>query len=142
MPGLPTDRIVLYVEDEESDALFMQRAFRKAGLEGALRTVGDGREAINYLSGAGVYEDRGDYPRPKVVLLDLNLPVLSGFDVLQWMRSHLECQSVPVVVFTSSSRDEDRDKARELGADEFVAKPNSALLFNEVVKALRERWLR
>lgn len=132
---------VLYVEDEESDALFMQRAFRKAGLESALRVVGDGQAAMDYLSGAGAYAERGRYPLPRVVLLDLNLPVVSGFEVLKWMRNQPVFKITPVVVFTSSPRAEDRQRARELGADEFVEKPNSALLFGNVVQTLRERWL-
>ncbi len=136
-----TDGTVLYVEDEEGDALFMQRAFAKAGLGAALQTVGDGRAAIDYLAGAGAYADRAQYPVPNVVLLDLNLPVLPGFEVLKWMRSHPGYHATPVVVFTSSSRDEDRVKARELGANEFLEKPNSALLFSSVVQRLREKWL-
>ncbi len=133
--------IVLYVEDEENDALFMQLAFRHAGIEDCLRLVGDGREAIEYLSGAGAFHDQERYPVPKVVLLDLNLPVLSGFHVLEWLRSRPQYKDTPVVVFSSSSREEDQVKARELGANEFLPKPNSALRFREVVRELRQKWL-
>ena len=137
----PATATVLYVEDEESDALFMQRAFVSAGLGPALRVVGDGQAAIDYLSGTGVYGKREEYPVPAVVLLDLNLLAVTGFDVVKWMRAHPDYAAMPVVVFSSSPRDEDKLKARELGANEFLEKPSSGLKFGEVVERLREKWM-
>ena len=119
----PETGTVLYVEDEESDAFFMERAFAVAGLRSALRVVSDGRAAIEYLSGTGVYAKRNEYPVPTVVLLDLNLLSMPGFEVLQWMRSQPRFAATPVVIFSSSPRDEDKEKARELGANEFLEKP-------------------
>lgn len=133
---------VLYVEDEECDQLFMRRAFQKAGLAEALRAVGDGREAIDYLAGTGVFTDRGQYPLPSVVLLDLNLPLLSGFEVLEWMKKRPELAALPVVVFSSSTRQDDKLKAAELGASDYVEKPTSGTKFGDVVGRLRERWLK
>ncbi len=132
---------VLYVEDEESDLLFMQMAFRKAGLDRALQAVGDGREAMAYLAGQGSYADRGRYPFPSLVLLDLNLPLVSGFQVLKWLRGQPEFKSLPVVVFTSSSHPADRARAGELGADDYLEKPVSGLQFLGVVEGLRQTWL-
>jgi CheY-like chemotaxis protein len=140
-PTEPGAGTVLYVEDEESDAMFMQRAFASKGMGSALRVVGDGRAAIEYLSGAGKYADRREYPLPAVVLLDLNLPQVPGFEVLKWMRNHPDFARTPVVVFSSSTREDDRVKALELGANEFVGKPSSGLKFGEVVEGLRERWM-
>jgi CheY-like chemotaxis protein/nitrogen-specific signal transduction histidine kinase len=133
--------MVLYVEDEESDAMFMARAFAEKGLAGRLRLVGTGRAAIDYLSGSGEFGDREKYPVPGLVLLDLNLPQVSGFGVLEWIRNNPDFARLPVVVFSSSTREDDRVKARELGADDFVAKPNSGLKFGEVVVGLQQRWL-
>ena len=132
---------MLYVEDEESDAMFMERAFAEMGLAGKLHVVGNGRAAIDYLSGAGKYGDRGKYPVPALVLLDLNLPQVGGFEVLRWMRNHPEFTGTPVVIFSSSTREDDRVTARELGADEFVAKPSSGMEFGRVVEGLL-KWLR
>jgi signal transduction histidine kinase/CheY-like chemotaxis protein len=137
-PGCGT---VLYVEDEQTDALFMCTAFSDKGLASAFRLVSDGRAAIEYLSGTGKYADRKEYPLPTVVLLDLNLPQVPGFDVLKWMRNHPDFLATPVVVFTSSVRQEDKVKATELGANEFVAKPSSGMRFGEVVEGLRQKWL-
>ncbi len=133
--------IVLYVEDEESDRLLMQLAFRKAGLGPELRMVGDGQAAIDYLTGAGVYAERGEYPLPAVVLLDLNLPEVHGFEVLKWIRGQPAHSSLPVVVFTSSAREEDRQQAEVLGATEFLQKPGMPGGFQEVARKLSEEWL-
>ncbi|HVV71971.1 MAG TPA: PAS domain S-box protein, partial [Verrucomicrobiae bacterium] len=122
--GVPRAQTVLYVEDEESDAIFMRRAFAAKGMGSALQVVGDGRAAIEYLSGTEKYADRQEYPLPSLVLLDLNLPQVPGFEVLKWMRNHPDFARTPVVIFSSSTREDDRTKAKELGADEFVAKPS------------------
>ncbi|MGO8679224.1 MAG: response regulator [Limisphaerales bacterium] len=132
---------VLYVEDEEFDALFMHRAFERMGLEGSLKVVEDGQEAIDYLAGKGVYADRRAHPLPAVVLLDLKLPVVSGFEVLEWLREQPEFKSLPVVIFSSSAQPEDQARASELGADDFVQKPSSALEFPKVVERLKGRWM-
>lgn len=141
-PLAPSGGTVLYVEDEESDATFMRKAFAVKGLEATLRVASDGRAAIEYLSGTGKYGDRREYPLPAVVLLDLNLPLVPGFEVLQWMRNHPDFAKTPVMVFSSSTREDDRVKARELGANGFVTKPSSWLEFGRVVEDLKEQWLR
>jgi CheY-like chemotaxis protein len=133
---------VLYVEDEKHDALFMRKAFDSAGLGESLKVVADGRRAIHYLAGKGEYHDRAKYPLPSVMLLDLKLPIVSGFEVLRWVREQTEFQALPVVVFSSSTRDEDRSKARELGANAYMEKLGSLLELPTVVEYLKERWLR
>ena len=132
---------VLYVEDEESDRLLMEMAFAREGLEGVLRSVGDGRTALEYLSGTGTYTQRHEHPLPRVVLLDLNLPEVNGFDVLKWIRRHPLHAELPVVILSSSVREEDREQARLLGANEFVSKPSSPGLLRGVVRKLNERWI-
>ncbi len=77
---------------------------------------------------------------PKVVLLDLNLPRVSGFEVLEWIRKQLEFAGTPVVIFSASSREDDQVKAQKLGANEFVAKPSSGLRYGEVVEGLK-KWM-
>jgi CheY-like chemotaxis protein len=134
-------RVVLYVEDEENDRFLVERAFAKQGLGPLLRMVAHGQGAIDYLSGTGVYAKREEYPLPAVVLLDLNLPEVHGFEVLKWIRAHPHHKSLPVVVFTSSARDEDRDQARALGADEFMQKPALPSLFQQVAQTLNKDWL-
>jgi PAS domain S-box-containing protein len=139
--GTAGEATVLYVEDEESDAVFMGRAFGQKGLGGNLQVVSDGRAAIEYLSGSGKYGDRQKHPAPTLVLLDLNLPQVSGFEVLAWIRNNPDYARMPVVVFSSSTRADDRLKAEQLGANEFVAKPSSGIEFGKVVEHLQGSWL-
>jgi CheY-like chemotaxis protein len=132
---------VLYVEDEPDDVFFMQRAFKAAAIGHSLITVGDGQQAISYLSGSGCFGDRTTYPLPSLVLLDLNLPERSGFEVLEWMRQQSELNDVTVVIFSSSGRPEDLQKAQTLGASGYFIKPPSGLDFTDIARQLHERWL-
>ena len=129
---------VLYVEDEADDVLFMRLACKNSGW--SLQAVEDGRKAIAYLSGEPPYADRARHPLPDLVLLDLNLPLVPGFDVLKWIREQPRFRDLPVVVFSSSGRAEDRARAEALGANDYLLKPSSGDLFREVVEALERRW--
>lgn len=132
---------VLYVEDEADDVFFMRKAFRAAGVAVPLQTAEDGQKAIAYLDGKPPYHDRSLHPRPSLIILDLNLPVLSGFEVLEWLRRRPEYAGVQVVVFSSSGRPEDREKATALGATDYLMKPASGFDFVDVVRQLQARWL-
>jgi CheY-like chemotaxis protein len=129
------------VEDEADDVFFMRQAFKRAGLGGQVQAVDDGMKAIAYLTGRTPYDDRNHAPLPALVLLDLNLPGYSGFEVLQWLRQQPEFRDLTVVTFSSSGRDEDRERARQLGATDYLLKPSSGLQFVEIVKTLKDRWL-
>lgn len=131
---------VLYVEDEENDAYFMRRSFRQAGIEDSLRVVVDGQAAIDYLSGHCAFANRLNCPLPAVVLLDLNLPMVSGFQVLAWIRQQPELQNLPVVIFSSSARAEDRSEAKRLGATDYLEKPDSGSDFAAIVETLKQKW--
>src|SRR6185295_5643420 len=117
------DGTVLVVEDDANDALFIERAFSKAGHEGSAVVVPDVEGAIAYVSGIGAYTDRLKFPLPGVVLLDLKLPGKNGFYFLEWYRRRPEFRHVPVLVFTSSRHEEDIRRAYDLGATSFVLKP-------------------
>ncbi|PTY07668.1 two-component system response regulator [Opitutaceae bacterium EW11] len=136
------NRAILYVEDEEDDVFFMKKAFQLAGIRHPLHTAEDGQKAIAYLSGEPPFADRSQFPIPSLVILDLNLPILSGFEVLQWLRRRPEYAQTHVVVFSSSGRPEDREKATSLGATEYVMKPSSGFDFIHVAKQLQAKWLR
>src|ERR1041384_3523205 len=133
---------VLYAEDEPDDIFFMKRAFRPAGIGEQLRTVNDGNEAIDYLAGRGKYSNRRENPLPSVVLLDLKMPETSGFEVLQWIRTHPGVATWPVVIFPSSSQPADIERASTLGANGYLVKPGSPDLLIDLVKAFKEYWLK
>ncbi len=133
--------VILYAEDEENDVFFLERAFQLADSPHALKAVPDGEQTIDYLAGVGEFADRTLHPLPALVLLDINMPKKSGLEVLEWIRRKQRFKSLPIVILTSSSRDEDREKARQLGADDYLLKPSHPLDLVDVVKSLHDRWL-
>jgi CheY-like chemotaxis protein len=132
---------ILLVEDNEDDAFFMQRALRDAGIQNPVQLAGDGRQAIDYLSGAGKYADRATYPLPVIVFLDLKLPFKSGHDVLEWIRAQPQFARLIVIVLTSSSEPVDLNRAYKAGANSYVVKPATAEQLLETAKAFKLWWL-
>jgi CheY-like chemotaxis protein len=132
---------VLYVEADQEDATLMTRAFARKAPSLQLTTVADGWQAVDYLSGQGGYGDRSKHPLPSVVLLDVKLPGMSGFDVLRWIREQSDYNLLPVLVLTSVAQPEDERNARRLGADWFLEIPRPPRGFEEIVDQLQRRWL-
>jgi len=135
------DSAILLVEDDEADILLLRRAFRNAHIANPLLEVRDGQEAIQFLAGEGDYADRARYPIPFLVLLDLRLPKLSGFEVIAWMRDRPQFSNVIVVVLTASDHVPDVTKARDLGANSYLVKPGNFEELVQMVKRIRGRWL-
>lgn len=132
---------ILLVEDNEDDVFLMIRAMKTAGVDLPLQTVGDGRLALDYLSGAGPYADRTTYPIPSTIFLDIKLPQLSGLEVLRWLRNEPNLRRTVVIVLTSSNHPGDVRQAYELGANSYVVKPASFQQLVEFAKAFRAYWL-
>ncbi len=131
---------VLLVEDDENDILLLRRAFRNARIANPLVEVRDGQAAIQYLSGDGAYADPIRYPVPFLVLLDLRLPKLSGFEVLAWIREQPELAELIVVVLTASDHVPDVNKAHELRANCYFVKPGTFEELVGLVKGIQGRW--
>jgi CheY-like chemotaxis protein len=124
-------RMVLSVEDDNAAYFLIRQAFTDIGLEMALERVLDGRDALDFLKQTERYKDAS---KPSLILLNMNLPRMSGLELLAEMRAHGLVQDVPVVVFSSSRLDADRAKCLALGAREFISKPNN---YDEFVQAIR-----
>ena len=133
--------LVLQVDDDPSDTLLMQQACRRADVSFQLKSVGDGQTAIAYLAGTGSFANREENPLPALVLLDLKMPRMTGFDVLKWMRSHKAFKTLPVVVFTASNQEEDIRRAYEMGANSYLVKPVGIHTLIDMVKLLDNYWL-
>ena len=114
--------VILHVEDDENDAFFVEHAFALAKLDVTLRQVRNGQEAVDYLEGTGPYCDRRAFPPPELLLLDLKMPVLNGFEVLAWVRSQPSFRTLPVFVLSSSEYEEDQQRAKQMGATGYVIK--------------------
>src|SRR5438477_2531535 len=132
---------ILHVDDDSNDVLLLQQACRKAGLACNLQALNDGDEAIAYLQGADKFANREQYPLPNLVLLDLKMPRLSGFDVLEWLRQDAKCRSLPVVVLSSSNQDADVQRAYALGANSYLVKPVDFETLVEIVRAVHHYWM-
>ena len=136
-----TDFIMLLVEDDPNDILLIQRAFAKACLVNPLKVVRDGEEALNYLAGSGEFADRGRFPLPSLILLDLKLPRKSGLEILQWLRQQPVLKHIPVIVLTSSKESSDVSRAYDLGANSYLVKPVGFEGLLELVKSIGMYWM-
>ena len=113
---------ILHIEDCEEDLILFGRACDAAGLPAVFHSVADGTQAVEYLKGEGRFKDRSRHPLPDVIVLDLNLPGMGGFDFLQWLRRESGL-SLPVLVFTVSASAEDKQRAMAAGAVGYFVKP-------------------
>lgn len=132
---------VLLAEDDPDDVLLTEMAFEKARLANPLQVVRDGEEAIAYLKGEGIYANRERFALPILLLLDLKMPKVSGFEVLEWLRTKSCLAALPVAIMTSSAHDPDVTRAYELGADSYLAKPPDAEALLALVQRLHAYWL-
>jgi CheY-like chemotaxis protein len=134
--------VILLAEDDEDDILLVRRAFKDLGILNPLHVVRDGDEAIAYLKGVGEYSNRAEYPLPSLLLLDLKMPRIDGFEVLQWIRSEPNLRPLRVIVLTSSGQMQDVNEAYHLGANSFLVKPQDFSNFITLLNSLQSYWLR
>jgi len=132
---------ILVVDDSKDDVFLLRRAFKRAGLAPPLIHVRDGEEAVDYLRGENRFTDRIRYPLPGLMLLDIKMPKLNGFDVLEWLHTRTELSNVSVVMLSSSFQSEDIEKAKVLGAKDYFTKPTEAEGFDEIVQTIASKWL-
>ena len=132
---------VLIVEDNPSDQELTLRALKKKNLSNKIHIVGDGAEALDFLFARGAYADRTPADVPKVVLLDIKLPKISGIEVLQKIKADPNLRKIPVVMLTSSREGPDVQECYRLGANSYIVKPVDFDKFTEAVVQLGFYWL-
>jgi two-component system response regulator len=132
---------ILLVEDNPADVKITQRALRESTLPVDLLVVRDGQEAVEYLLRQGVYADYSDWRRPDLILLDLNLPRLNGRQVLDRLRATPSLRTIPVVVLTTSRRQEDVQEMYAAGANTYIEKPQDFNRFVQVLQTIQCYWL-
>jgi CheY-like chemotaxis protein len=133
--------VILIVDDQEDDVILMRLSLKKGGVENPIYDVRSGEEAIDYLTGGGKYQDRDRYPLPTLILLDLKMHGIDGFDVLRWIRKQPGLGSTRVIVLTSSTRMQDVNQAYQLGANSFLVKHPDFDQFNATCLAIKNYWL-
>lgn len=138
---MDTSRCVLVVDDDRNDIFFLRRGFHRAGLTTDILDVPDGLLALEYLRGRPPYDDRGRFPFPNLLLLDLRMPRKNGLEVLAWLATKRDMRNLPALVLSSSSRDADREMAVKLGAREFLMKPTDSSEWVKLAQGLHNRWL-
>jgi len=134
------DFTVLLVEDDLNDIFLVKRAFKIAHLTNPLQVVTDGEDAMHYLSGHGKYADRDTHPMPRLIVMDIKQPRMTGFEVLEWIKHDGAMRRIPVVIVSSSDRPEDIDRAYELGANAYMVKPVSFVAVEHLFESITHYW--
>jgi CheY-like chemotaxis protein len=132
---------ILIVEDDPADAYFLEKAFERILANCAVHRVNDGEEAKAYLQGTGAFTDRRAYPLPSVILLDLRMPRMNGFEFLAWLRQHPDLRIIPACIYSSSDNPADVRKAYEAGANSFLHKRLSMNAVQETMRSFARYWL-
>lgn len=138
---MPENKSILLVEDHPDDQALLLRAMKKNHIANEIVVTNDGEEALDYIYGRGKFADRDALVLPELVLLDLKLPKVSGFEVLQELRKDERTKYIPVVVLTSSIEEADMIRSYDLGANSFVQKPVDFEEFVSAVASLGLYWL-
>lgn len=132
---------ILIVEDEEAHAQLTERAIRKSGNANRIDIVGDGEQAMDYLLNRGKYADKNRYPCPGLVLLDIKLPGIDGIEVLKQIKDNPRLKQIPVIMLTTSEREEDIAKAYGHYANSYLTKPVGFKAFEEKITQLDFYWM-
>jgi CheY-like chemotaxis protein len=132
----PFQPLILWVDNEDNDVLLLKRAFEKAGLKYPIFRVRSGFEAQAYLCGHPPFQERARHPFPCLVLLDIRMPQMDGFEVLEWIRRQPDFTSLPVAMLTGSSEKRDANLSRELGANCLLVKPTDLSNAAEISRSL------
>ncbi|MEO6220044.1 MAG: response regulator [Ginsengibacter sp.] len=132
---------IVLVEDNPDDAELTIRALKKGNISNKLIHLKDGAEALEFLFCTGQYADRSNSIKPKIVLLDLNMPKINGIEVLRKIKSDESTKTIPVVVLTSSQEDPDVQTCYKLGVNSYIVKPVGFANFTKAISELGLYWV-
>lgn len=132
---------VLLVEDDENDVILVTHTFKKAQINNPLQIVNDGAEAVEYLKGDGKYEDRERWPLPELIVMDIKMPRLTGFEVLEWVKGNGgPLRRIPIVIVSGSDNPDDINRAYELGANAYMVKPMDSRGVEHLFQSITHYW--
>ena len=137
------EKIILLIEDNPDDIKLTQRAFDKSKIEEkiSIKVAHNGDEALDFIFGKGKYIYRNTRTMPALILLDLNLPMINGFQVLERIRADKRTKMIPVIILTSSKEEQDIKKAYTLGANSYIRKPVDFKKFSDAAEQLMLYWV-
>jgi CheY-like chemotaxis protein len=138
---MATKRLILAAEDEETDAFLLRISLKESGLSNPLVIARDGQAVVDYLTGAPPHVDRSLHPLPGLMLLDLKMPRMDGFEVLAWLAARPEFRDLPTVVLSSSSDEADIRRARQMGARDYLVKPHDYRKLAQMLLDVVERFM-
>jgi CheY-like chemotaxis protein len=132
---------ILLVDDNDDDVLLMKRAMRKAGIINPVQVLTHGTQVVDYLERRPPYSDVRQYPFPMLILLDLKMPRMSGFELLEWIRKQPKLKRLWVIILTHSPESSDIVRAYDLGANSYLVKPSTFSALVELSTFLKQYWL-
>lgn len=132
---------ILMAEDDPEDRMLVEDAWEECHILNPLQMVEDGIELIDYLKNQGKYTDKAKYPKPGLILLDLNMPRMDGRQALHEIKSNPSLCGIPIVILTTSKAEEDILRSYKMGANSFITKPVTFDSLIEIVKTLSKYWL-
>jgi len=131
---------ILLVEDDEVDVMTVQRAFKKNRITNPLYLASNGKEALEFLRHEGRFGPPPNSPRPGIILLDLNMPIMNGIEFLKLVKENGELKRIPVIVLTTSLEESDRLESFDLSVAGYIVKPVEFEKFVDVVKLIDMYW--
>ena len=131
---------ILIAEDDDNDAMLLQRALRKIGVRNPFHISKNGTDVLEYLKGNPPYENRGTHRFPRIIFTDLKMPEMDGFALLEWLQKHPECNVIPRIVLSSSNDPSDVIKAYRLGVNAYLMKPGNFDDFTRMLRVTIDFW--
>ena len=132
---------ILFIEDNQNDIELTLRALNKINVSNKIHTIEDGEEAMEYINCTGQYANRNKLQNPKVILLDLKLPKVSGLEILKRIKSNYRTKFIPVIILTSSREESDLIRSYKYGVNSYVVKPINFKNFNNAIESIGLYWL-
>jgi CheY-like chemotaxis protein len=132
--------VLLLAEDLEDDVFLFERALQRRKISCVVRVASNGKQALEYLSGKAEFADRTAFPLPALVVMDIKMPEMDGLEALKLIRQDEKLSRMPVVIFTSSKREEDVELAYQLGANAYVVKPSDSEQLGETLEVMTKFW--
>jgi len=134
------DKPILLVEDDMLDVKSVRRAFEQNRISNPLHAVGNGQEALDYLERRGRFAPPADAPRPSLILLDINMPVMNGLEFLETYKRNDAFRHIPAVMLTTSEEESDRVRSYRVGVAGYIVKPNRFEDFRKAMERFDRYW--